>query len=254
GVVAVPLGVAVFPVFSEQAAQGKFQEMGETFIKILRRLMFVMMPAAVLFFILRAQIVRLTLGYGRFDWADTVLTIETLGFFLIGLIFQGALAIILRGFFALEDARTPFLVLFFGVLLSLAAALFLAPVMDVSALGLGMAAAAIFNTLVLFFIFKRRVKSVKISGLLKPMSVFALGSVMAGLAAYAALYYLDKFLDTHKVLHLIVQSGSAGVLGVAVYLAVVGLFNMEEVNQILKKIKLGKGVILPSLDEETHQS
>ncbi|MBI2465700.1 MAG: murein biosynthesis integral membrane protein MurJ [Candidatus Sungbacteria bacterium] len=254
GVVAVPLGVAVFPVFSELAAQGKFQEMGETFIKILRRLMFVMMPAAVLFFILRAQIVRLTLGYGRFDWADTVLTIETLGFFLIGLIFQGALAIILRGFFALEDARTPFLVLFFGVLLSLAAALFLAPVMDVSALGLGMAAAAIFNTLVLFFIFKRRVKSVKISGLLKPMSVFALGSVMAGLAAYAALYYLDKFLDTHKVLHLIVQSGSAGVLGVAVYLAVVGLFNMEEVNQILKKIKLGKGVILPSLDEETHQS
>ncbi|MFY9493212.1 MAG: murein biosynthesis integral membrane protein MurJ [Minisyncoccia bacterium] len=254
GVVAVPLGVAVFPVFSRLASQNKIAELGEVFVKTLRQLAFVMIPAAVLFFVLRAQIVRLTLGYGRFDWTDTVLTIETLGFFLVGLVFQGMLAVILRGFFALEDAKIPFLVLFFGVLLSVAVALFLAPVMDVSALGLAMAAAAIFNTGVLFYIFKRRIKLVNIAALVKPLLVFVVAAAAAGAAAYAMLYFLDRFLDTHKVLHLIIQGGLAGFFGLAVYLLVTGLFSIEEVSQILRKIKLGKKIILPSLDEETHQS
>ena len=254
GVVAVPLGVAVFPVFSRLASQNKIAELGEVFVKTLRQLAFVMIPAAVLFFVLRAQIVRLTLGYGRFDWTDTVLTIETLGFFLVGLVFQGMLAVILRGFFALEDAKMPFLVLFFGVLLSSAVALFLAPVMDVSALGLAMAAAAIFNTGVLFYIFKRRIKLINIAALVQPLLVFVLAAAAAGAAAYAMLYFLDRFLDTHKVLHLIIQGGLAGFFGLAVYLLVTGLFSIEEVSQILRKIKLGKKIILPSLDEETHQS
>lgn len=254
GVVAVPLGVAVFPVFSELASKNRFQEMGEMFMKTLRRLMFVMIPAAVLFFVLRAQIVRLTLGYGRFDWADTVMTIETLGFFLIGLVFQGMLAIILRGFFALEDAKTPFWVLFFGVLLSIAAASFLAPMMDVSALGLAMAAATIFNAIVLFFIFRRRIGSVSVAALVAPTAVFIFASVLAGASALGALYFLDRFLDTHKVLHLIIQASGAGFLGVAVYLLITGLFRVEETDQILRKLRSGRKIILPSLDEETHQS
>lgn len=254
GVVAVPLGVAVFPVFSRLASQNKITELGEMFIRTLRQLAFVMIPAAVLFLVLRAQIVRLTLGYGRFDWTDTVLTIETLGFFLIGLVFQGMLAVILRGFFALEDAQTPFWVLLLGVLLSIAVALFLAPVMDVAALGLAMAAAAIFNTSVLFYIFKRRIKLANITVLVRPLAVFVFAAAAAGAVAYAMLYFLDRFLDTHKVLHLIIQGGVAGFLGIVSYLLIAGLFNIDEVSQILRKIKLGKKIILPSLDEETHQS
>lgn len=254
GVVAVPLGVAVFPVFSAAASKKKFDELVETLIKTLRQLMFVMIPATILFFVLRAQIVRLTLGYGQFDWLDTVLTIQTLGFFLVGLVFQGVLAIILRAFFALEDAKTTFWVLFFGIFVSIAAALFLAPLMDVSALALGMSAGAIFNALVLVFILKRRLTFFRFSVLARPVASFLFSSVAAGLAAYAMLYFMDRFVDTHKVLHLMIQGGLAGLVGIAVYILVLGLIGSEEIKQAIKKIRSGKKIILPNLDEETHQS
>ncbi len=254
GVVAVPLGVAVFPFLADLAAKNKYKAAGEAVLKTLRQLLFVMIPAVTLFFILRAQIVRLTLGYGQFDWVDTVLTIETLGFFLIGLAFQGVLAIVLRGFFALEDAKTPFWILFLGVVLSIVVALILAPVMDVSALGLAMSAAAIFNTLILFYILARRLKLTHFYILARPITIFIFSAGLAGAAAYATLHFLDRFLDTHRVLHLIIQGGSAGLVGIVMYLVVVGLFKVEEVGQILRKFKLSQRIVLPSLDEETHQS
>ena len=253
GVVAVPLGVAVFPVFSQAVSQGKLREFGEILVKTLRQLLFVMIPAAVLFFVLRAQIVRLTLGYGRFDWTDTVLTIETLSLFLIGLVFQGVLAIILRGFFALEDAKTTFWVLFLGVWVGMIISLFLAPIMDVSALALGLSAAAVFNATILFYLLNRRINFISGHSLFKPLSVFILAAVMAGVAARQVLYFMDRFLDTHKVLHLIIQGGLAGLTGILVYLLVTGIFNTPEIKQILKKIGLERKIILPSLDEETHQ-
>lgn len=256
GVVAVPLGVAVFPVFSSEISKKRFQEFSEIFIKTIRQLLFVMIPATALFFVLRAQIVRLSLGYGKFDWTDTVLTIETLSLFLIGLIFQGVLAIILRAFFALEDAKTTFWVLFFGVWLSAAISLFLGPVMDVPALALAISVASIFNTVVLFCILTRRIKYISISKLIKPVGIFLIASLLAGIVSHFFLYFLDRFINTHKVLHLIIQGGLAGLLGLVTYIMALGFMRAAEYSFAIKKIKSiisGKKVILPSLDEESHQ-
>ncbi|MDP3764205.1 MAG: murein biosynthesis integral membrane protein MurJ [bacterium] len=254
GVVAVPLGVAVFPVFSSEISKKRFKEFSAIFIRTLRQLLFIIMPLAALFFVLRAQIVRLTLGYGKFDWVDTVLTIETLGLFLIGLVFQGILAIVLRAFFALEDAKTTFWVLLFGVLISVALALFLGPVMDVSALALAMSVATIFNTVVLFFILTKKIKDISLRVLVRPVSIFIFGAVAAALASHYTLYFIDRFIDTHKVLHLIIQAGLAGLAGLIAYVLILGFSGIEEYKFIVEKIKSSKKIILPNLDEETHQS
>ncbi len=254
GVVAVPLGVAVFPVFASEISKKRFEEFSAIFIKTLRQLLFVMIPATALFFVLRAQIVRLTLGYGQFDWLDTVLTIDTLGLFLIGLIFQGMLAIILRAFFALEDAKTTFWVLLFGVLISVVSALSLGPIMDVPALALAMSIASVFNTVVLFIFLTKRIKTISLKLLLKPVSVFILGALVAGFLAHYTLYFIDRFIDTHKVLHLIIQGLLSGLVGLVAYFVVLGFSGIEEYKFIVEKIKSSKKIILPNLDEETHQS
>ncbi len=208
GVVAIPLGIAVFPVLSQAVSKNHPTDFAEVLLKTARQLLFVMIPAVILFFILRAQIVRLTLGYGKFDWADTILTIQTLGLFLVGLLFQGILTLLLRGFFALEDARTPLWVLLCGILVSLGASLVLAPWLDVPALALALSLGAIFNCVVLGYILQKRA-GLKMSRLRRPVLIFVGGALAAGLAAYASLYGLASFLDTHKVLHLIIQFAGA---------------------------------------------
>jgi len=255
GVIAIPLAVAVFPIFSQEVSKDRFKEFGEMVIRTLRQLLFLIIPATALFFILRAQIVRLTLGYGKFDWVDTVLTVQTLGLFLIGLVFQGVLTIVMRAFFALEDAKTTFWVSIVGILIGLATAFVLAPVMDVSALALGMSVTAVFNTLVLIFILNSRIKSINILALVGPVSTFIFGSVAAALGTYGALNFLDRFLNTHKVLHLIIQSGLAGLFGVAIYILISIIFNNTEAKELLSKCGLSRFSSLPdTLDSEIPRS
>lgn len=252
GVVAIPLGVAVFPVFAQAFSHDKLKEFGELVVKTLRQLIFVMIPATVLFFVLRAQIVRLALGYGKFNWNDTVLTISTLSYFLIGLIFQGILAIILRAYFAMEDAKTTFWVLFLGILLSLGFSLVAAPKMDAPALSLAMSLGAFFDTVVLVYILNKKIGPLGLGKLLRPAGIFVIGSILGGLSAYTVLYISAKFLDTHRVLHLIIQGGSAGLVGILVYLGVNLLFKVEELEGLKFKIGLKEKIILPSLDEEAR--
>lgn len=253
GVIAIPLGTAVFPVLSQYASREKFEEFSAMIIKTLRQLLFLMIPTTALFFVLRAQIVRLTLGYGKFDWLDTVLTIDSLGLFLAGLIFQGVLAIIMRAFFAIEDAKTPFWVLFFGILVSLTVSILLGPIMDVSALALAMSVGAVFNTIILSLILEKRVKELDFSVLLKPILQIMLSSAISAVSAYGALYFAVKYLNTHKVLHLMIQGGVAGLIGIVVFIISSLFLGIEEIKQIGSKLKLKGKIILPSLDEETHK-
>ena len=76
--------------------------------------------------------------------------------------------------------------------------------MDVPALALAMSIASIFNTVVLFAILAKKIKTISIKALLKPVSIFVLGSVVAGFCSLHTLF-LDRFIDTHKVLHLIIK-------------------------------------------------
>lgn len=249
GVVAIPLGIAVFPALSQAVSKDHSADFAEILLKTARQLLFVMIPSVILFLILRAQIVRLTLGYGKFDWADTILTIQTLAFFLVGLIFQGILTLLLRAFFAQEDARTPFWVLFCGILVSLGASLALAPWLDVPALALALSLGAIFNAAVLGYILQKRA-SLKISRLGRPVCVFIIGSLAAGLAAYGSLYVMAGFLDTHRVLHLIIQFAAAALAGAVAYLAVNAWFETEEWIEIKAKFGLKKAILPDQLGEE----
>jgi hypothetical protein len=55
----------------------------------------------------RAKVVRVVLGSGRFDWEDTVLTLETL-LFLPSVYCPSFDLGSITGVFALEDSKTPF--------------------------------------------------------------------------------------------------------------------------------------------------
>src|SRR3989344_5590774 len=70
--VAIPFAVASFPLLSKNWVHNEKTEFRENFSLIFRQILFLMIPLTILFFLLRAQIVRLVLGsfgeIGRFDW------------------------------------------------------------------------------------------------------------------------------------------------------------------------------------------
>ena len=106
-VVGMSYSVAAFPTLSILLAKKKHQEFNLQLLTALRHIIFWSVPIAGLVIVLRAQIVRVLLGSGAFDWGDTRLTAAVLAVFVVSLIAQSILLLVIRAFYAGGKTFTP---------------------------------------------------------------------------------------------------------------------------------------------------
>ena len=107
GIFGASFAIAAFPTLSILAAKKKTKEFRNEFSNIMCQILFFIIPLSVILIILRAQVVRLILGSGKFDWEDTILTFNVLGILAISLFAQSLNLLFIRAFFALHDTVTP---------------------------------------------------------------------------------------------------------------------------------------------------
>lgn len=107
GVFTTALATVLLPAFSRQAAAGRVAEMPAVLARSLTALMLVIMPAAVGLIVISTPIVRLTFQSGQFDADATRLTARALAFYAPGLLVFSLCKVLVPGFYALKDMRTP---------------------------------------------------------------------------------------------------------------------------------------------------
>jgi len=110
GVVGMAVATAAFPTFAQQAAAGQFDLLRGTVWRTLRGVLFLAVPASVGLMVLSEPLVRLTLERGAFDVGSTELVAGALVVFGVGVFAHAGIEIVSRGFYAMEDTRTPVLV------------------------------------------------------------------------------------------------------------------------------------------------
>lgn len=99
-VIGMSYSVAAFPTLSTLLAKKKINEFNHQLLTALRHIIFWSIPISALVIVLRAQIVRVLLGSGAFDWGDTRLTAAALAVFVVSLIAQSILLLLIRAFYA----------------------------------------------------------------------------------------------------------------------------------------------------------
>jgi putative peptidoglycan lipid II flippase len=119
GIFGVSFAVAALPVLSSLAASKKTDDFVSTISTTFRQILFFTVPVSILLYVLRAQIVRVILGSGQFSWIDTRLTAAVLAIFALSLFAQGSLPLIIRGFYALHNTKTPFFIGMLDLLVNL---------------------------------------------------------------------------------------------------------------------------------------
>ena len=110
GIIGVSYSVAVFPILSEAFARGETERWQSAIIAATRQIVFWSLPITALMIVIRAQIVRVTLGSGLFSWNDTKLTAACLALFTIGLIAQNMVLVSTRAFYAAHNTKTPLII------------------------------------------------------------------------------------------------------------------------------------------------
>jgi putative peptidoglycan lipid II flippase len=107
GVLAISLATAVFPALARHAANQDFPAMRREVSRSVRLAIFEGLPAGVGLIVLAVPITRLLFEHGKFGPDDTVRTAWVLQFYAAGLWAFCAQQMLVRGFYAMHDTRTP---------------------------------------------------------------------------------------------------------------------------------------------------
>ncbi len=109
-IIGVSYSVAAFPTLARLFSEGDRVAFVQHVYTALRHIIFWSIPALALVVVLRAQLVRVVLGSGAFDWDDTRLTAAALALFIVALASQAVHLLVVRAYYAAGNTRTPLLV------------------------------------------------------------------------------------------------------------------------------------------------
>lgn len=239
GVIAVSLSTVAFPLLSEAVAKGERESFRRIFNHNLTQILFLMIPLSAFILILRAQIVRLVLGTGRFGWEDTIATIAALGFFVLSLAAQGLIPLFSRAFYSLHNTKIPLVTGLISAAVYLLAAWLLAVRAELGVAGLALAftVSSFVNLAILFAALE-----IKFGNLVDRHLVFKLEKILtatlcAGIATYGTLFLVAPLVDTRTVVGLGLQTLCALTVGIGVYLLAGVILNLAESRHFLSTLK-----------------
>ncbi|HLD24957.1 MAG TPA: murein biosynthesis integral membrane protein MurJ, partial [Patescibacteria group bacterium] len=255
GLFGTTIAQAALPSLSQLSAKENKTEFITTIRDAIHQILFWVLPASVLFVVLRIPVVRLVFGASRFDWSATVDTSLTLSAFSISLFAQALIHILARGFYALHDSRTPVGVGIATVIVnSVLSILFILVLhLPVWSLGLSTSIASIINALVLVYLLERKISGVISRALLVPAVNMGLAAIATGIALWVPLKLLDQLVfDTTRTVGLVLLTGISAGIGIVTYFFlswVLGVTQVYAVLRITRKIGALRGFFFEPAQE-----
>jgi len=248
--------IAAFPSLSRSFSEKKKKEFIEKIASIASQVLFFLLPLSVLFFLLRAQIVRIILGRQNFTWADTRLAGACLGIFSISIFAQGLINLLSRAFYAAHDTRTPVKITIFSIILNIILSVFfvstlsqqnsffyyLITILDLQGLSnisiigfpLAFSLSSIFNLILLLVSLKKKIGNewdLKLGNVF--LRLFLL-SIISGLITFGLLNIFSLILNLKTFLGIFLQAIFAGGTGAIFYIYLAKILKFPEYKLISK--------------------
>jgi len=231
-VIGVSLAIASFPVFTQAVVDKQPAAFTQHFSQTVRRILFFIIPLSILILLLRAHIVRVVLGAGQFDWEDTKLTAQVLGFFSLSLFAQSIQPTLTRSFYAMKDTKTPVYTAIGAVLLSIVGSLTLSRVYGVVGLALSFSIVSIVHMMALYLILRHRVGDLDDGRIARSVLSFMLASAIMGVGVRLVLEALVSGVNQSTFVGIFLHGTVAGAVGVVLYVLLALLLRFNEVGLI----------------------
>jgi len=230
GVLAISLGVAVFPLLSRYAARGDLPRFRESVTRAVRLSMMEGLAAGVGLFVLAGPITRLIFVHGEFTPSDGARAAFTLRMYVLGLWAYCTYQIFARAFYALKDTRTPLAVSCALVVpnVALTAGLIWVPSLREAAFGVATAVTFSINAAILAILLRRRIG--RFGG--RKLAVSIARSLTACAAMAGVIHLLLWLLQGRSDLVLVAACVPAGA---AVFLAAARLLRAPELGELLRR-------------------
>jgi len=234
-VLGTSFATAVFPTLAEKISSNQGKEFSFYLNRAIRAIGYLLIPSTVIFILLRAQIVRLILGSGKFDWEDTRMTAITLGFLSISILAQGLIPLLCKAFYALKNTRTPMYIAIATVIVSVIIAFPLARSLSVAGLALAFSIGSYFNLFALIYFLRKKYPRILNKNLVFSYAKTLLGSGVMAVSVWFSMHIAASYVDMSRFFGILLQAVFAGVVGLAVFLVLSYVMGQEEINWALRR-------------------
>ena len=255
-IIGVSYSLAAFPTLSKLYVSGDKEEFLKHIIVAARHIVFWSLPVMALFIVLRAQIVRVILGSGNFNWDDTRLTAACLALFVASLVAQSLELLFIRGYYAGSNTKKPLIINLISSFFTIAFPFILIQIFNhslffryfieslfkvnniagsvVLMLPLGYSLGTIINMIVLWVTFSKDFDT-SFKEIFKSFSQSFAVSILMGFFAYIFLNIFGSFLNLNTLPGIFLQGFLSGLLAI---IAGIGLFYLLKNEEILEISKI----------------
>jgi len=236
GILGLAVATAIFPLLSRHAARGDRQEVGSDLTLGLRLVVFLGIPAAVGLIMLAEPLARLLFERGRFTANDTARAARMIATYASGVWAYCALPVLVRGYYALADRRTPVRIGLIVVGLNLTMNLALIWPLAEAGLAVATSVAAGVQVSLLAILFSRRKVPLDWPALAATAGRTVVCALLMAAAGYTALTLIPR---ADGLVNELVRVFVPFVAGVVVFLATCRLLKAQELPLLLSGIRLG---------------
>lgn len=234
-VLGTSFATAVFPTLTSKIANNDKAGFAFYFNRAMRAIAFLLIPSTVVFILLRAQIIRLILGSGKFGWDDTKKTALALGFFSLSLLAQGLIPLIARGFYALKNTRTPMYISIVTAVISIILGYPLAREMGVSGLALAFTIGNFFNAFALFYyLSKIYPEIIDMTVLLSYLKTIIISLIM-GAFMWLTMHIMAGAVDMSRFVGVLTQTLVSIIVGFIVFATISYIAKSDEIKWALTR-------------------
>ncbi len=230
---AIALAQASLPVLSSHFAKKDYESFKKTINFLLRSVFFVLLPASAGLLALSAPITSALFKRGAFGDYSTLITSNALFFYSFGLLFYGAIKILVNAFYALQDTRTPVKVASVSLFVNISLSILLMFKLKAGGLALANSISGALNALLLFIILRKRLKTLYEKGLVVSLLKISTASLLMGIFVFRLNGYLKIYLSPEKTLYCAINILISIVAAVLFYLITCHILRIRELKELM---------------------
>ncbi len=222
------LTTIIYPKLNRASAREEMEQFGSLMQRGLVLVVMIGLPFSLGAIVYSSEMVQVVFERGAFDVSATALTTTAYLFYSVGLTFMAINDLMLRGYYALHDMRTPMIFAGISVGINIVLNLLLIGPMAHGGLALATSIAALTNSILLVTGFRRKNLSVH---LVKPLGKYGkivLSSFVAVGASKGVHYLLLQGIWMPRMLYL----GISVMVAVGVYWLLLKLLRVEEIDLV----------------------
>jgi putative peptidoglycan lipid II flippase len=232
GLLAVSIMTTIMPELARRVTANDFAGLRRDFNLGLRYIIVLVLPASVLFVVL-AQPMLAIIVRDQFTAHDAAVTADTLQLFALSLVPFSVYLYTMRGFYALHDTRTPFIINAFENALNIVLALALFPSLGVQGLAIAWGIAYAIAAVVALIALRRRIPGVPDTASRHTL----VRAILGGIALAVVAAPLAAAIGHADAVHALAATLIAALAGAGVYLLVQAALRADELSALVTLVR-----------------